>query len=76
MTGEYPNLEAMAAGTISGAWREWPRVRDEAEAALAEIRRLRALEADLAELRAQITHDPSTCHICRTFPRPPKEIIP
>lgn len=61
---DYPNLEAMASGTISGRFSEWPRVRPEAKAALAELRRLRGVEAELVELRARITHHPATCHIC------------
>lgn len=47
MTGEYPNLEAMAAGTISGAWREWPMMRPEAKALLAELAALREENARL-----------------------------
>ena len=39
---DYPNIRAMAAGTISGAWREWPLVRGEAKALLAERDTLRA----------------------------------
>jgi hypothetical protein len=39
---DYPNIRAMASGTISGAWREWPLVRPEAKALLAERDTLRA----------------------------------
>jgi hypothetical protein len=31
---DYPNIRAMASGTISGTWREWPKVRPEAKALL------------------------------------------
>lgn len=107
----YPNIYAIAAGTIAGLFRDWPRVRPEAQALL---ERLAAVEADvdglsrdrgmlksvhgalvdagytmgaigrceselvrqltrerdearaeLASLRAQITHDPATCHVCQ-----------
>jgi hypothetical protein len=52
---DYPNLEAMASGTISGRFREWPRVRPEAKAALAELLRLRRrVETDGTLLRACI----------------------
>jgi hypothetical protein len=44
---DYPNIRAMAAGTISGAWREWPLVRGEAKALLAERDALRAEVARL-----------------------------
>ena len=33
----YPNIEAIANGTISGAFRNWPKVRPEAKALLAEL---------------------------------------
>lgn len=109
----FPNIEAIAAGCISGDFREWPAVRPEARDLLA---RLAAVEADvdrlsrdrgmlvavhgalvdagctmgeighceadlarqltrerdegraeLASLRAEITHDSATCHVCRGF---------
>jgi hypothetical protein len=33
---KYPNLEAIAQGAIAGNFREWPQVRPEAQALLAE----------------------------------------
>lgn len=49
---DYPNIEAMASGTISGKFTEWPRVRPEAKALLAELAALREenarLKADMA----------------------------
>ena len=33
---DHPNIRAIAAGTIAGAFREWPRVQPEAKALLAE----------------------------------------
>lgn len=38
---DYPNIEAIANGTIAGNFRDWPRVRPEAKALLAELDRLR-----------------------------------
>ena len=40
---KYPNLEALAQGCISGLATDWIRLRPEAEDALAEIKRLRAI---------------------------------
>lgn len=65
---DYPHLGAMAAGTISGYWRDWPKVKPEAKAALEELRRLRKVAAELDKLRtrvSQIAHDPATCSVCR-----------
>lgn len=56
----YPNIEALADGRISGAFREWPLLRQEAKALLA---RLAAREAELALLKAPV-HDPASCHYC------------
>ena len=39
---DHPNIRAIAAGTIAGAFREWPRVQPEAKALLAEREVLRA----------------------------------
>ena len=38
---DHPNVRAIATGTISGAFREWPRVQPEAKALLAERDALR-----------------------------------
>ena len=48
---DYPNIRAMASGTISGAWREWPLVRGEAKALLAERDALRLAVAKLEDER-------------------------
>ena len=40
---DYPNIRAMAAGTIAGAWREWPRVQPEAKALLAALEQAQKL---------------------------------
>lgn len=42
---DYPNLRAQAQGAVSGSLTEWPQLRAEAKAALAEIARLRAKES-------------------------------
>jgi len=60
MTQEYPNLQAVLDGRVSGQTSEWPQVRVELRALLAaraqdqrEMERLRAVEkavkAELAE---------------------------
>ena len=55
---DYPNIRAMASGTISGAWREWPLVRGEAKALLAERDALRSklfeAEVDRSKYRAEV----------------------
>ena len=51
---DYPNIEAMASGTISGKFTEWPRVRPEAKALLAE---LAALREENARLRGYMRPD-------------------
>jgi len=50
---DYPNIRAMASGTISGEWREWPKVRSEAKALLAERDTLRA---EVGRLRGALSH--------------------
>lgn len=70
---DYPNIRAIAAGTISGAFRDWPQVRPEAKALLAdwerrgaEVRRLEGLftndgpfaqEAERKRIREQERRD-------------------
>ena len=39
----YPNIEAIANGTISGKLQEWSRVKPEAIAILEELKRLEGL---------------------------------
>lgn len=60
----YPNIEAMASGTISGRFEEWPKVRPEANALLAEVAALREENARLRDalLRRGISQAP--CDIC------------
>ena len=48
---DHPNVRAIATGTISGAFREWPRVQPEAKALLAERD---ALRADLSRTLAEV----------------------
>ena len=48
---EYPNIEALAAGTISGYFREWPRVQPEAREILRE---LKDLQSEVWRLRSYI----------------------
>jgi hypothetical protein len=38
---DYPNLEQLARGCISGRFSEWPRLREEAGRALHELEELR-----------------------------------
>lgn len=47
----YPNIEALAAGTISGHFREWPRVQPEAKGILLEVKDLRS---EVERLRSYI----------------------
>lgn len=53
----YPNIEAIASGTISGEFRDWVKVKPEAKALLAELLKLREENARLTrerdEARAQ-----------------------
>lgn len=58
---DYPNIHAIATDTISGRFSEWPRVKPEAVAILAELSKVRGA---IAQLKAQVTHDPATCHVC------------
>ena len=41
---EYPNLDAILSGTISGAFRDWPTVRPELIKLVAELQRLKELK--------------------------------
>lgn len=43
----YPNIEAIASGTISGEFRDWVKVKPEAKALLAELLKLREENARL-----------------------------
>lgn len=47
MKGEYPNLEMLTRGCVSGRLSEWPRLKTEAARMLAELAQLRgvAIEA-------------------------------
>lgn len=47
---DYPNIDAIAHGNISGRFSEWPRVRPEAKAILA---RIESLEDELAAANKQ-----------------------
>ena len=40
---EYPNLDAILSGTISGEFRDWPAVRPELIKLVAELERLRRI---------------------------------
>ena len=46
----YPNLEALATGRVSGNYSEWPEMRPEASQVLAEVKRLRAMERAAIEM--------------------------
>ena len=48
----YPNIEAIASGTISGEFRDWVKVKPEAKALLAELLKLREENARLKDLAA------------------------
>jgi hypothetical protein len=65
--GKYPNLEAIAQGCISGAFREWPMVRPEVVGLFAELSELRAENARLAE-RVRVLEEAASAYLHRPAP--------
>ena len=62
---DHPNVRAIATGTISGAFREWPRVQPEAKALLAERDALRTrVEAVLALHKPTLRGKHKVCEAC------------
>ena len=50
---DYPNIEAIAHGTISGSFADWPRVKPEAKALLAELAEEQAYARQQKHLRTE-----------------------
>ena len=53
---EYPNLDAILAGTIGGNFRDWPAVRPELIKLVAEVEKLKAENEKHREQRDTAIH--------------------